>query len=214
MSCCIIGCVNEGASASKETTYHLFPHPTKGWTRIPFSRISVLLNMIFILFLDETRFQQWLDACNNPKFEQMDAMTIHKRYRICRRHFDSDCLNGGCRRLLNTAIPTLYLNPVSETECEIIETDTSIKTSTEASDIIYLPVSTVDDEIGEHFELFVPESDPISLTKEIKCKLACSSFIFWRKLKMSITQNVHFQYWIEMCQCRRSNENRMKCSSR
>lgn len=30
MSCCIIGCPNEGAAASKETTYHLFPHPVKG----------------------------------------------------------------------------------------------------------------------------------------------------------------------------------------
>lgn len=37
-------------------------------------------------------------------------MAIYKRYRICRRHFDTDSMNGGCRRLLKTALPTLYLN--------------------------------------------------------------------------------------------------------
>lgn len=37
-------------------------------------------------------------------------MAIYKRYRICRRHFDSEAMNGGCRRLLKTAVPTLHLN--------------------------------------------------------------------------------------------------------
>lgn len=30
MSCCILGCPNQGSTPSKDTTYHLFPHPVKG----------------------------------------------------------------------------------------------------------------------------------------------------------------------------------------
>lgn len=37
-------------------------------------------------------------------------MSVYKQYRICRRHFESSCMNGACRRLLNTAVPTLHLN--------------------------------------------------------------------------------------------------------
>lgn len=37
-------------------------------------------------------------------------MAVYKQYRICRRHFESSCMNGACRRLLNTAVPTLHLN--------------------------------------------------------------------------------------------------------
>lgn len=30
MACCILGCPNRGMNASKDITYHLFPHPVKG----------------------------------------------------------------------------------------------------------------------------------------------------------------------------------------
>lgn len=87
----------------------------------------------------------------------MDALTIHKRYRVCRRHFDADCLNGGCRRLLNTAIPTLYLDAA--------QTSPSSK---KVPDIIYLPGD--EDESEEHFALIVSDTQPTQPTKEIKCK--------------------------------------------
>lgn len=36
MSCCIIGCPNSGPTPSKETTYHVFPHPEKGLAKITY----------------------------------------------------------------------------------------------------------------------------------------------------------------------------------
>lgn len=60
---------------------------------------------------DSTRFGLWVETCNNVKVRTcQDEMAIYKRYRICRRHFDTDSMNGGCRRLLKTAVPTLHLN--------------------------------------------------------------------------------------------------------
>lgn len=56
------------------------------------------------------RFKKWLSACNNENVVSKPAMLVYKQYRICRRHFDTSCMNGGCRRLLKTAIPKLYLN--------------------------------------------------------------------------------------------------------
>lgn len=56
------------------------------------------------------RMQQWLDACNNPKIRQRDPILVYKQYRMCRLHFDNDCFNGACKRLLETAVPTLRLN--------------------------------------------------------------------------------------------------------
>lgn len=86
-------------------------------------------------------------------------MTIHKRYRICRRHFDSDCLNGGCRRLLNTAIPTLYL-----------DSDEDAPSTKKESSIIYVPVAEDEDDSDGHFELILPDTQSTVTTKEIKCK--------------------------------------------
>lgn len=99
-------------------------------------------------FSDATRFEQWVEACNNPRIQKMDAMAVHKRYRICRRHFDKNCLNGGCRRLLNTAVPTLYLEP---------STEITIKSEKASHDdgIIILPVDA--DNTEEHFELLLTE---------------------------------------------------------
>lgn len=36
-------------------------------------------------------------------------MIIYKQFRVCRLHFDKDCFNGGCKRLLNSAVPSLLL---------------------------------------------------------------------------------------------------------
>lgn len=49
-------------------------------------------------------------------------------YRVCRRHFAADCFNGGCRRLVNTAIPTLHLNSSGSTKKkEILVTDSHLE---------------------------------------------------------------------------------------
>lgn len=160
MSCCIVGCPNEGTAASKETTYHLFPHPVKGVNLvcIIISFLFSLKCLFYFIHLDVSRFKEWLAACNNPKFETMDAMAIHKRYRICRRHFDSDCLNGGCRRLLNTAIPTLYLNSSQDAA------------SNDEDTFVYLPDTGIqlNEEPNQHFELIVPDTNSTVITKEIK----------------------------------------------
>lgn len=61
-------------------------------------------------FLDVTRFKKWLQACNNEYVAKKPPMLVYKHHRICRRHFDASSMNGGCRRLLKTAVPKLHLN--------------------------------------------------------------------------------------------------------
>lgn len=93
----------------------------------------------------------------------MDPLAVHKRYRICRRHFDSDCLNGGCRRLLNTAVPSLYLKSPSKNnkaERNVIES---------TADIVYVPVPIGDVDSEDHFELVLTEDRPIVAGNEVKC---------------------------------------------
>lgn len=154
MSCCIIGCPNEGTSASKDTTYHLFPHPTKGLFQ---THCSKLRNTVISNLSDAVRFQSWIEACNNSRLQQMDALTVHKRYRICRRHFDADCLNGGCRRLLNTAVPTLHLSKLEGTG------DSNVVKS------IYVPDNQANFKSEQHVEL-IPTEDPTGITKKVKGK--------------------------------------------
>ena len=89
MTCCIIGCrFNVKNAHSKTTSFHIFPHPEK----------------------EADRFEIWLDKCNNNNLKSKDKFSVYKQYRICRRHFAPDCFNGGCKRLLNSAIPSLFLN--------------------------------------------------------------------------------------------------------
>lgn len=93
----------------------------------------------------------------------MDPLAVHKRYRICRRHFDSDCLNGGCRRLLNTAVPSLYLRSPSKN----IKAERTVIDST--ADIVYVPVPIGDVDSEEHFELVLTDDRPIVAANEVKC---------------------------------------------
>lgn len=116
---------------------------------------------------DGTRFKRWLKACNNPRIQKMDEMSVHKRYRVCRRHFDSDCLNGGCRRLLNTAVPTLYLNPSTTNTTE--NSDESDNLITTPGNIIYSPEARDYEE--EHFELVLTENNPLIGANDTKGKL-------------------------------------------
>lgn len=89
VTCCILGCPNSCyGKADRNISYHLFPHP---------------LNEKF-------RNSQWLSAINNPRVIRKDPIKQLQLYRVCRRHFAADCFNGACKRLLNTAIPTLHLN--------------------------------------------------------------------------------------------------------
>lgn len=104
-------------------------------------------------------------------------MTIHRRYRICRRHFDSDCLNGGCRRLLNTAVPTLHLEP---TESESVRIDETGNVTLE-SNVVYLSVGEADIENDEQIELIVPEETKSIIDAQkvqtVKSKLCLSFYV-------------------------------------
>lgn len=172
MSCCIIGCPNEGVNASKETTYHLFPHPTKG----KHLSYNLLKNVLFkhLVISDLTRFEKWLEACCNPRIEQLDRMLIHKRHRVCRRHFDTECFNGGCRRLLNTAIPSLYLydvKPLRKSKSRSLANDIDLlPQEVPIEEITYVPIALDEDNSDEHgFELFVAT---VPETSSIRGKLA------------------------------------------
>lgn len=115
---------------------------------------------------DEIRFKRWIVACNNPRIQKMDPMSVHKRYRICRRHFDSECLNGGCRRLLNSAVPTLFLQSSQSSSESNADSDESSNLITTARNIIYIPVSTDDTE--EHFELVLTEDKTLDSSNDVK----------------------------------------------
>lgn len=174
MACCINRCPNSGANPSKDTTYHLFPHPEKGLLsnyhlfkkkKKPIS--NELLFLFNFSFTDQSRFRRWVAACNDPRFDSLDPMTIHKRYRICRRHFDSECLNGGCRRLLNTAVPSLHLSG-DRIELNAMANDNSNSIDMKDDDFllakneISIVAVTNDESIDdpeEHFEI-IPTSKP------------------------------------------------------
>lgn len=86
--CCIRGCPNFGATKST-ATLHVFPNAEQ----------------------DPYRHNQWRQACsNNPKIATKTNHMLYVHYRVCRRHFEKDSMNGDCKRLLNTAVPTLHLN--------------------------------------------------------------------------------------------------------
>lgn len=90
MSCCISNCPYKRRSSTiglPPTSFHVFPRPDK----------------------ELYRFNEWIKACNNPEIDSKDPEKVYKQHRICRRHFDTDCFNGGCRRILETAVPTLFL---------------------------------------------------------------------------------------------------------
>lgn len=104
--------------------------------------------------------------CNDTRFDNLDPHAIHKRYRICRRHFDSDCLNGGCRRLLNTAVPTLHLNQspmkknLNNIVTETLESDNEfLLAPKEEITFVSMTTNSVADEIEEHFEI-IPTNKP------------------------------------------------------
>lgn len=100
MLCCILYCPNNKASTrDKNTTYHNFPHPDR----------------------EQYRHKQWVEACSNPKVACRKPLMIYKQYRICRRHFEANCFNGICKRLLHTAVPTLHLNPTYDKQTNSIQ---------------------------------------------------------------------------------------------
>uniref|UniRef100_A0A182QST1 THAP-type domain-containing protein n=1 Tax=Anopheles farauti TaxID=69004 RepID=A0A182QST1_9DIPT len=68
--------------------------------------------IIETLLRETNRFRRWLTLINNPRLLRMEPMSVFKSARICRRHFAADCFNGDCRKLLPTAIPSLYLPEV------------------------------------------------------------------------------------------------------
>lgn len=126
-------------STSRQRYRHPRPRPQQ---RKVSPNILDHIDFVFCLsILDVIRFKRWLQACNNENVAKKPPMLVYKQYRICRRHFDGTSMNGGCRRLLKTAIPKLHLN--LERTCDDDEQD---------EDAIDLPMETdalADPLIGE-----------------------------------------------------------------
>lgn len=104
--------------------------------------------------------------CNDPRLDALEPILVQKRYRICRRHFDSDCMNGGCRRLLNTAIPTLHMNG-PEKNLNVEET-TELENEyilAVKDDLTLVPVGIdqIKDDHEDHFEI-IPTSKPTPMS--------------------------------------------------
>lgn len=123
MSCCVPLCPND-IKFNKNISYHVFPHPEK----------------------ELHRHNEWMTAINSTKLFSKKPMLIYRQYRVCRRHFEPDCFNGGCKRLLNTAIPTLFLNSLQKSKThEITRLPTTL--TTKPSNISY--IERLEDEFRE-----------------------------------------------------------------
>ena len=88
MSSCIVpGCINSTQKSGSRVSLHLFPDPAK----------------------EPERHMRWVKVINAEKVFKKDPITVFKQLRVCRIHFDEKSFNGSCKKLLNTAIPTLHL---------------------------------------------------------------------------------------------------------
>jgi len=90
MSCVIPGC---HTTKAEKISLHLFPDPTR----------------------EPERHLKWVKIVNADRIYQKDPLTIFKQLRVCRKHFGPDSFNGQCKKLLNTAIPSLYINASTAT---------------------------------------------------------------------------------------------------
>lgn len=115
------------------------------------------------------RFRQWLNMCNDPRLDALEPILVHKRHRICRRHFDSECMNGGCRRLLNTAIPTLHMNGLPEKNLNLIGEETTdfeneyILAVKEELTLVSVGTDETENDHEDHFEI-IPTSKPTPMS--------------------------------------------------
>lgn len=107
--------------------------------------------------------------CNDPRIDALEPILVQKRYRICRRHFDSDCMNGGCRRLLNTAIPTLHMNRSPEKNLNSIVEETAdlesehIFALKNELTVVSVGIEEINDEEENHFPN-IPTSKPTPMS--------------------------------------------------
>lgn len=123
MSCCVPLCPND-IKINKDISYHIFPHPEK----------------------EQYRHNEWMTAINSSKLYAKKPILVYRQYRVCRRHFDKDCFNGGCKRLLNTAVPTLYLHSSQKSKInEIIRLPNTL--TTKPSNVSY--IERLEDEFRE-----------------------------------------------------------------
>lgn len=123
MSCCVPLCPND-IKINKDISYHIFPHPEK----------------------EQYRHNEWMTAINSSKLFSKKPMLVYRQYRVCRRHFDQDCFNGGCKRLLHTAIPSLFLNSSEKSKIREI-TRLPPTLTTKPSNISY--IERLEDEFRE-----------------------------------------------------------------
>lgn len=118
---------------------------------------------------DSIRFRQWVHMCNDPRLDALEPILVQKRYRICRRHFDSDCMNGGCRRLLNTAIPTLHMNGSPGKNLNLIVEETNdleskyILAVKDDLTLVSVGIEETKDDQEKHFEI-IPTSKPTPMS--------------------------------------------------
>lgn len=54
-------------------------------------------------------FQEWVQRSGNPILKDLSKSEIHRKYAICRNHFDESCLSPGTKRLNFRSLPTLHL---------------------------------------------------------------------------------------------------------
>lgn len=93
-SCVVPGCKTQKLGA--KVSLHLFPDPSR----------------------EPERHMKWVRVICAEKLLTKDPVHVFKQLRVCRSHFDDKSFNGICKKLLNTAVPSLHLykNPVKNSQ--------------------------------------------------------------------------------------------------
>ncbi|CRK87633.1 CLUMA_CG001429, isoform A [Clunio marinus] len=87
-SCSVPGCKSrQMKSDGTRLSLHLFPDPAR----------------------EPERHLRWVRLINSEKVFSKSPVVVFKQLRVCRCHFDAKSFNGSCKKLMNDAIPTLYL---------------------------------------------------------------------------------------------------------
>ncbi|XP_014245425.1 uncharacterized protein LOC106664320 isoform X2 [Cimex lectularius] len=71
---------------------------------------------------DEKVYNIWVDRIGNPILEATEPQIVHKRYRVCDRHFSDYCRIPGSKKLKVGSLPTLHLPKF----CEVPSYENSI----------------------------------------------------------------------------------------
>ncbi|KAG5683261.1 hypothetical protein PVAND_012552 [Polypedilum vanderplanki] len=142
MSCIVPGC-QFTKNSNEKISMHLFPEPQR----------------------EPQRHLSWVKMINCERIFKFDPYVVFKRFRVCRNHFSSDCFNGQCKKLLPSAVPSLYLNTTNpdrlKTKYQIYEQKVInlLKNNSVNIEVDALKLINIDDSQTETHLIKIPENE-------------------------------------------------------